>query len=157
MEITIYSSNYKQQVIDLILDIQNKEAKVGISLNEQSDLLDINRYYMRNGGCFWIAIADNQIIGTIGLMKSEQDWGILKKFFVHSDYRSQKIGLALYQKLIGFVKENDIHHVILDTPAVAEKSHLFYERAGFKRIEKRNLPFSYSYPDRDSLLYQLDL
>ena len=33
----------------------------------------------------------------------------------------------------------------------------FYEKAGFHRIRAEELPIAYSYPDRNSLLYRLDI
>lgn len=39
--IQVYNDKYKQEVIDLILYIQNVEAKVNLSLEDQPDLLDI--------------------------------------------------------------------------------------------------------------------
>ena len=83
MKIETYSGKYDDEIISLILNIQNKEAGIGLSLEEQPDLLD--------------------------------------------------------------------------TPSVAHASHKFYERAGFHRIDTTDLPIAYSYPDRDSFLYMLDL
>ena len=81
----------------------------------------------------------------------------MKRFFVDSHYRSQKIGLALYQKLLAFAKDKGVRHIILDTPSVARASHKFYETAGFHRIYTQEFPIRYLYPDRDSLLYMLDI
>lgn len=53
--------------------------------------------------------------------------------------------------------DNEIISLILDTPSVAKVSHKFYEKAGFRKIDKAQLPIEYAYPDRDSLLYMLDL
>ena len=50
-----------------------------------------------------------------------------------------------------------IHSIILDTPAVAHTSHRFYEKTGFRRIGTAELPVPYSYPDRESILYLLNL
>lgn len=36
-------------------------------------------------------------------------------------------------------------------------SHKLYERAGFTRISAEELPVAYTYPDRDSRLYLLEL
>ena len=157
MEIKTYSENYKVEIISLILEIQNDEAGINLSLQEQPDLLDISQSYQRNGGEFWIALNDNKIIGTIGLMKKEQQCAILKKFFVKKEFRSQKVGLALYNELLTFAKSLDVQHIILDTPSVALASHKFYQKAGFRRINIEELPVSYSYPDRDSIIYMLDL
>ena len=63
MQIKTYSEKYRNEVISLILDIQNNEAKIGLPLSEQPDLLDINRSYRQNGGEFWIALSNGEIIG----------------------------------------------------------------------------------------------
>ena len=45
MEIITYREEYKQQIIDLILAIQNEEAGINLSLEEQPDLLNIASAY----------------------------------------------------------------------------------------------------------------
>lgn len=45
MEIIEYDQKYQEQIIDLILHIQNEEAKINLSLAEQPDLLDIFKSY----------------------------------------------------------------------------------------------------------------
>lgn len=124
---------------------------------EFSILDGISRCYQQNGGEFWIAISDGKVIGTIGLMLKEQNCAVMKKFFVKKEFRSQKIGLALYSKLLNYAKNAGVRHIILDTPSVARVSHKFYEKAGFHKIGVKELPVSYSYPDRESILYMLDL
>lgn len=59
--------------------------------------------------------------------------------------------------MVAFAEESNNWHIILDTPSVAKVSHKFYERAGFRKISKEELPIRYTYPNRDSLLYQLNL
>lgn len=157
MEIIQYKDEYKSEVIQLILHIQNNEAKINMPLDGQPDLLDITTCYIERGGDFWIAIDNNQVIGTIALMKVNDAWCVMKKFFVRADYRSQKVGLALYLCLLDFVNAKGFKHIVLDTPSVAQKAHLFYERAGFKRISKSDLKIEYDYLDRDSIIFQLNL
>ncbi len=157
MHIETYCGKYDEQIIELILDIQNNESKINLSLEEQPDLLDIKHSYQDAGGEFWLAMSDGKVIGTIGLMMKQNKCAIMKKFFVKKEFRSQKIGLALYNKLIQHAREKNIEHIILDTPSVAVVSHRFYEKAGFRVIQKQELPVPYSYPDRNCLLYMLDL
>jgi len=156
MRIISYREELKQQIIDLILHIQNEEAKINLPL-QQPDLLDIKYSYISRGGEFLVAIENGAVIGTIAFMNYGDHNAVLKKFFVQAEYRSQGIGLALYKKLLGVLVEQGYKKVLLDTPAVAVKSHHFYEKAGFKMISKQELPFHYEYPDRDSLLYLLVL
>lgn len=157
LQIETYSEKYRDEIISLILDIQNNEAKIDLPLEEQPDLLDIHSCYQQKGGEFWVALSDGKVIGTIGLLLREQSWAIMKKFFVKREFRSQKIGLALYQELLQFAKAAGVLHIILDTPSVAHASHRFYEKSGFRRIDKSELPVPYSYPDRKSILYMLEL
>lgn len=158
MDIRQYSSVFRTEVISLILDIQNREAGIDLSLGEQPDLLDIEASYISTGGNFWVALDDSHhVVGTIAVMRIDDDWCVLKKFFVREDYRSRKVGLALYERLLSFIRDSGFSHIILDTPSVALKSHAFYERAGFRRVDRTEIPSSYHYPDRHSLLYRLDL
>jgi len=157
MDIIVYQEKYKKQIIDLILHIQNCEAKIDLSVEEQPDLLDIPCYYQKNGGEFWIAIENDTVIGTIALMNYGNGNAVLKKFFVKKSHRNKKVGYALYMILKKYAESNKINTIVLDTPSVAKKSHEFYERSGFRKIEKSLLPFPYEYPDRDSYLYLLKL
>ena len=157
MEIIEYDDKYKNEIIDLILTIQNKEAKISLSIEEQPDLLDIYSAYEQNGGKFWTAIENKQIIGTIALMLSKNNCGILKKFFVKRNYRGKKVGLTLYQTLLEYAYSISLNYIVLDTPSVATVSHKFYEKSGFKRVKYDELPIAYKYPDRDSYLYLLAL
>ena len=131
MEIETYSGKFDDEIISLILSSQNNEAQ--------------------------IALSNGKVIGTIGLMVKEKHCAILKKFFVKKEFRSQKIGLALYNKLLQYAISNEVRHIILDTPAVAHASYRFYENVVFCRISMEELPVPYSYPDRDSILYILNL
>ena len=42
MQIETYSGKYDDEIISLILDIQNNESKINLSLEEQPDLLTIH-------------------------------------------------------------------------------------------------------------------
>ena len=157
MKIITYEEKYRQQIIDLILSIQNEEAGIDLSLEEQPDLLDIPAYYEKNGGEFWLAVEGGVLIGTLALMCYGKGNAVLKKFFVRADYRNKKIDYALYTVLLRFAHEKGVRQILLDTPSVATASHKFYERAGFQKISQEALPFPYEYPDRDSYLYLLKL
>lgn len=144
-------------MVDLILRIQNEEAGIDLSLQEQPDLLDISASYSQSGGEFWIALEEERVIGTIGLLRLDERCAALKKFFVDAQYRTQGVGRSLYQELLRFAHSRQLRFLILDTPAVATASHRFYERAGFRPVTRTQLPTAFSYPDRDSRLYLLEL
>lgn len=49
MQIEPYRGAYDNEIISLILGIQNDEAGIGLSIQEQPDLLDIEHYYQQAG------------------------------------------------------------------------------------------------------------
>ncbi len=157
LQIEKYSGKYDDEIISLILDIQNNEYKIALSISEQPDLLDIKHCYQQDGGEFWVALSGGSVIGTIGLMMKERHCAVVKKFFVKKEFRSRKVGYALYSELLKYAESRKLCYLILDTPSVAHASHRFYEKAGFCKISAESLPVPYSYPDRDSILYLLRL
>lgn len=80
MRIISYREEFKQQVIDLILHIQNEEAKINLAL-QQPDLLDIKDSYISRGGEFLVAIENGVVIGTIAFMNYGDHNAVLKKVF----------------------------------------------------------------------------
>ena len=157
MDIINYCEKYNQEIIDLILDIENNESKINLSLEEQPDLMDIPGTFLNSGGNFWVAVDQDTVVGTIGLAMKENNCGVLKKFFVRADWRGKKLGLALYETLLEYAKSHHMQSIILDTPSVAKAAHRFYERAGFQKVTAAELPVPYAYPDRDCILYLLTL
>ena len=47
MQIETYSGKYDDEIISLILDIQNNESKINLSLEEQPDLHGGKAYHIR--------------------------------------------------------------------------------------------------------------
>lgn len=167
-EIVPYVPVHQPQVVALVLHVQNVEYGIGLPLEEQPDLLAIDAEYAGTGGGFWVAVTpDGWVVGTLGLqVKPGHDgapWGVMKKFFVHPDHRGRApdggpgVGARLYRELLAHARSGGLGGVVLDTPAVAERSHAFYTRAGFRQIARDELPLAYDYPDRDSRLFRLDL
>lgn len=140
MEIEAYSGKYDGEIVSLILGIQNQEAGIGLSLKEQPDLKDIRGCYQDGGGRFWVALSDGRAVGTLGLMLREDGCAVMKKFFVDREYRSQRVGLALYKRLLSHAEKTGVRHILLDTPSVAHASHRFYKTAGFRRSPRRSCP-----------------
>jgi N-acetylglutamate synthase-like GNAT family acetyltransferase len=146
-------------VIDLVLRIQNDEYAVGLSLADQPDLAALPDSYAGGGGAFWVADVDGAVVGCIGLMALDARVGVLKKFFVEAGHRGVAAGVAtgLFDALLLRATAQGFRTLILDTPSVATRSHTFYRKAGFRQIDKSELPVPYAYPDRNSLLFRLDL
>lgn len=153
-EIVGYEGGRDAEVATFILTIQREDVGLDVPIEEQPELLDIT-YAYRNGG-FWLAIAGSEIVGTVGIIRYGSS-GILKKMFVRQDHRGPSgASHSLYDKALDWTFAHGLTAIFLDTPSVATRSHAFYQRKGFRPVDRSELPEDYDFPDRDSLIFKLD-
>jgi ribosomal protein S18 acetylase RimI-like enzyme len=130
------------QIINLILNIQQNEFQVPITINEQQDLLNIPSFYQHGKGDFWVAKAGEEIVGTIALIDCGENIGTIRKMFVKKEFRGKEHGIA--QRLMDILeassRENNIKNLYLGTIEKLQAAIRFYERNGFTLIEKQHLP-----------------
>ena len=98
-------------------------------------------------------------IGSIGLMKFGDGTAVLKKFFVYEPYRGAPchLGRQLYGTLLDYARTHGVKQLILDTPKNTDRAHKFYERAGFTKIERADVPVVYDFPYEDSDFFRLEI
>ena len=130
------------KIVELILNIQQNEFQVPITINEQQDLLNIPSFYQQGKGNFWVAKSDEMVVGTIALIDCGEDVGTIRKMFVKKEFRGKEFGIA--QRLLDILevssRENGIKNLYLGTLERLQAAIRFYERNGFTLIEKQNLP-----------------
>lgn len=159
MEINEYVQSDKDEIIALVLHCQNDGTRPAVTVEDQPELLHVKEKYMDGGGNFWVAKENGKVAGTIGLMNEGNGLGILKKFFVYESYRGAPyyLGRRLYAVFLEFAQKHNFKRIVLDTPKNTDRAHKFYEKSGFEKIEKENLPVDYDYPYADCDFFYLDL
>ena len=159
MEITAYRREYEQQVIDLILDIQQNEFGVPVTIADQPDLLDVNNFYCRDKGNFWIATEGEKLIGSIALIDIGNRQSALRKMFVHKDYRGKDKGTGqqLLDHVTGWCKQKGIDEIYLGTFDKLLAAQKFYLKNGFIEIEKQSLPASFPLVRVDNVFFKLNV
>lgn len=157
--IQTYTEADRDEIITLVLHCQNDGTRPIVSVEDQPELLHIKERYLDAGGNFWVAKKDGRVAGSIGLMMCGEGLAILKKFFVYEPYRGKPyhLGRKLYEVLLAFAKSKGVKKIILDTPKNTERAHKFYEKAGFKKISKEELPIVYDYPYEESDFFSLEI
>ena len=159
MKIETYTEKYKAAVAELILNIQNNEFNVPVTLNDQPDLLDIESYYLKQHGNFWIALDDEKLIGTIALIDIDNAQGALRKMFVHKDHRGKEkgVGQLLLNTLVDWCREKDIDEIYLGTVEQLYAAKRFYLKNGFEQIAKEALPGNFPLMQVDTEFFKLRL
>src|SRR5262245_52721407 len=94
MTIVAFEPKHADGVVSVILPIQQSEFEIPIDLAAQADLTDIPGFYQRGRGNFWVAVVDETVIGTIGLLDIGNNQGALRKMFVKAQYRGSQHGAA---------------------------------------------------------------
>ena len=159
IEIRTFTENDTNEIIQLVLHCQNDGTRPMVTVEDQPELLHIKETYLDGGGNFWVAVKQERVVGSIGLMDCGGGLGLIKKFFVYEEYRGEPVhlGRRLYDVLVEFARQRHIKSLLLDTPKNTGRAHRFYEKAGFQKIGEDQLPLVYDHPYEDSDFYILDL
>lgn len=158
IDIAPFSADQTLQVRDLIVPIQREEFKVEITYEDQPDLQNIPTHYQKGNGQFWTAVSDSKVIGTIALEDIGENMVALRKVFVHADFRGpSRIAHRLLDTAIAFAKERGLDWIYLGSTAQMTGAHRFYEKRGFERLEKSDLPENFYHPKVDTVFYRLEL
>ncbi|MET3535202.1 GNAT family N-acetyltransferase [Chryseobacterium limigenitum] len=159
LEISLVNNTYSKSIIDLVLNIQQKEFNVPITIDDQPDLMRIDDFYFANGGSFWGAFINGELVGTIALVKFDEKAAAIRKMFVKKEFRGKEHNIAqkLLEKLISYCRENGIDEVYLGTISILKAALRFYERNHFTIIDKELLPSKFPVMNADNVFCFLDL
>ncbi|MBP2630595.1 MAG: GCN5-related N-acetyltransferase [Firmicutes bacterium] len=154
-----YTEAYKEQIINLILDIQQNEFQIQIKKEDQPDLSDIANFYQSGSGNFWVAVDQDCVIGTIALIDIGNRQGALRKMFVKSSYRGKIYNVAkvLLQTAIEWAKKHNMQDIYLGTTEKFLAAHRFYEKNQFIQLLKENLPRNFPVMKVDTRFYKLQI
>lgn len=154
-----FGMNDEQQVVNLIVSIQQKEFNIPITAEDQPDLRDIPNYYQKNHGNFWVALHNEDVVGTISLLDIGNGQAALRKMFVHQNYRGSKKRTArnLLKTLLDWAKLHKLREIYLGTTPYFLAAHRFYEKNGFTKIYKEDLPKTFPIMKVDTRFYKYEL
>lgn len=154
--IETYHDKYKQDIQNLILEIQQKEFGLNISIDNQLDLQNIPIYYQNANGNFWVATKNNNIIGTIALLDIGNNQVALRKMFVEKEYRGKEKGVAqkLLTHLLRWTANKNINEIFLGTTEKFLAAQRFYEKNNFIEIDKSELPKAFPIMTVDIKFYK---
>lgn len=157
--ITPVENQFENAIVDLILNIQQKEFNVPITIHDQPDLFNIKNFYHAGGGGFWGAFINDELVGTIALVKFADNAAAIRKMFVKKEFRGKEFSIAqkLLETLIQYCTENGIDDLYLGTVSILEAALRFYEKNDFVRIQKELLPKAFPLMAPDNVFCHLNL
>jgi GNAT superfamily N-acetyltransferase len=155
-----FQSKDQKAVIDLILNIQQREFNVPVTLQDQPDLLQIEQFYQVNRGNFWVAVTPNdEVVGSIALIDNGDTTATIRKMFVKAEYRGKLYGTGqkLYDLLESWAIDHGFQSLWLGTFDRLHAALRFYDKNGFVSVDKRQLPPSFPIMSVDNRFYTKSL
>lgn len=132
LEIINYNEKYKEDLKRLTLEWLEKDF-----ILEPEDIKFIENptnYVIDNGGFIFLAQYNNEIIGTVSLLKIDNNKYELAKLAVTEKYKGLKLGRRLMQVAIDKCKAIGAKQIILYTAKKLEVAYNLYLRLGFVEI-----------------------
>lgn len=156
LHIAPFSSHHAAGVVSLILPIQQAEFQIPVTLDAQPDLQDIPNFYQQGNGNFWVALHEEQVIGTTALLDIGNRQCALRKMFVAAEFRGREHGIAvrLLETLISWSRARDVREIYLGTTAQFLAAHRFYEKHEFQEIARIELPERFPVMAVDTKFYR---
>ncbi|HMS39881.1 MAG TPA: GNAT family N-acetyltransferase [Pyrinomonadaceae bacterium] len=103
--------------------------------NFDEEVANLPGKYSAPDGRLFLAFADENLAGCIALRKLEDKICEMKRLFVKNEFRGQKIGVALIEKIIEEAQKIGYEKMRLDTfPPKMSKAVSLYESYGFREI-----------------------
>ena len=119
---------------------QEYETWLGMSLCFQGfedELANLPGYYSPPAGRLFLAYADDELAGCIGMRKLEDGVCEMKRLFLRENARGHGLGNKLIEKLIDEARAIGYKKMRLDTyPPKMGKAVKLYESHGFRPIPK---------------------
>lgn len=133
------TNRHASQISELIFDIWINEYHFKVFPENYPDLQNIDTAYHGKGGCFWVALFNQTVVGTIACDKLSSGVYVLKRMFLRRDLRGKGIASTLLQKLFeGFFSKTVFYLSTKEDLALAAKK--LYLRNGFEQIDRESLP-----------------
>lgn len=108
---------------------------------------------------YWVALYQTEIIGTVKILKMDNDYAILKSMFVKKEYRGKEFNVAqlLLNKVYDWCKKEKINQIYLGTMSQFKAAHKFYEKNKFAKVLTSNLPSNFITNPIDTIFYKKEL
>jgi ribosomal protein S18 acetylase RimI-like enzyme len=122
----------------------NAEWLEGYGLMETHDLEildDPEGTILASGGCIFLAMEGDRVVGTAGLWKENEEEYELVKMAVDISYRGKGISRILMDRCLEEAKTRGARRIFLYSNSQLKIALNLYEKYGFHYIDASNSPF----------------
>ena len=134
MLIRSFSAADASQVRSMVLEVLAGEGFQYDHLKD-SDLEDINTFYLNHGGAFFVAIDEDKVIGSSAVRMINSGRCEIKRLYVRKDFRGKGVGTALLLQALRFAEQN-CSFATLKTDVSLDNAIRLYLKNGFLIVKE---------------------
>ena len=134
MIIKTFSCSHAKEVKELVIGVLKGEGFEYDSVKD-FDLDDIEKYYLKNGGIFYVGIMDGYIIGTSAVKKIDDNKCEIKRIYLKKEFRGRGFGKELFLKALEYAQDN-YSTIVLKTNVELKDSINMYIKNSFSAVKK---------------------
>ena len=129
------------RITELHADYYSRHAGFGLFFESKvaSEMSEFLTRYSEQRDGFWVAVAEEQIIGSIAIdgIKARSEGAHLRWFIVAPGYQGRGVGKMLLGKAVDFCRSSEIEKVYLWTFAGLDAARHLYEKHGFVMCQEK--------------------
>jgi len=114
--------------------------------NYDDELAHLDVKYREPENRLYLLYVDNQLAGSIGMLKFDDRSCELKRLYLKQEFRGRGLGDFLVSKIIADARDAGYEYMLLDTMPFLPKAYQLYKKHGFYDIPKyRESPIDVAY------------
>ncbi len=133
MQIVPFQTDYTQAFYDL--NVEWLETYFYVEPYDKEVLSNPITYIIEPGGYIFFAIDNDLVVGTVALLKRDENAFELTKMAVSPNQRGKQIGQKLMQHCIDFAKSESFNGLYLYSNTLLENAIHIYRKFGFQEVE----------------------
>ena len=134
MIIKTFSTSLTDEVRELVLGVLNEQG-FEYDSTKDFDLDDIDGYYLKNDGIFYVGLVDGMTIGTSAVRRIDDERCEIKRIYVRKDFRGRGFGRELFLMALEFAGHN-YSIATLKTDAKLTDATRLYLKNGFSVVKE---------------------
>lgn len=132
IRIVTFDDRYAKDFADL--NYQWIAESYGIEEHDHDQLDNPREAIIETGGEIFFAVADDQVVGTVAMIRMDSDDFELAKMAVNPEFRGRKIGDLLMDASVAFAKAKNANSIILESNTKQAAAISLYRKHGFVEI-----------------------
>ncbi|MCM8774953.1 MAG: GNAT family N-acetyltransferase [Candidatus Omnitrophica bacterium] len=134
-----FAEEDQKAVKDLVVKIMNQEFREDMAAYPTDDLDDVSKTYGGISEAFFVAVDGDRVVGTVAIKKEDDRVALLRRLFVDTPYRNQRIGMRLIDRALQFCSEVGYGEVVFRTTSRMEGAIQLCRKCGFSPRAKLQL------------------